>query len=138
MQQASIDDVVLKISEVRNNKFWYNVFFTRIAKLDSFSPTGMMTIVFECNGKKYSNSCKCSSSIMDMVDKMGGPRQAHLMDLEHAVRRLIIFQLGLLLAQVLLENTDESLMEIFKEIHINDPLLFDANTLRENLNYEYA
>ena len=57
MEEKALDNVVLKIIEVRKNKFSYSAIFTRIDSME-FQSKGFLYLKVECNGKEYKRKVK--------------------------------------------------------------------------------
>lgn len=134
MEDKALDNVVLKISELRTNKFSYNVFFVNVIGFDPLSPKGVMVIKFNCNGKTYSKKIKCSSSIMSTVMKYGP--YAHMIDLPMKIQTFILFEMSALIAHLLLDTDTEALVELFSHIHASDAIHFDLSTIEDELQYD--
>lgn len=135
MEDKALDNIILKVSDTRPNRFSYNVFFTRYADIDSFIPKGSMIIKFNCNGKDYLRKVSCSGNIMQLAMKYGP--EAKCIDLDMKLKQFILFETSLLIAQVLLDINDETLKNLFSSSAMSDPVKFDLDTMREELEYDW-
>lgn len=137
LEQKALDNVVLKISELRPNKFSYNVFFSSLfctGDDDCFCmQKGVVILEFNCNGKVYKRRVTCSSDTLSMARKYGP--EANLCDLDVKLQRFILFEMSFLIAQVLLELDEGRLQELFNQSSMTGAVKFDLDTLKEELEY---
>ena len=134
MEEHAIDDLVLKITEVRPNKFSYNIFFVRYATMD-IMPKGIVYFKFNCNGKDYVRKVTCSSSMLSLAAQHGP--QAGMYDLHEKLQRFILFEASFLIAQVLFDIDNKVLFDLFEHAKMGDPMTFDLETLRDSLENDW-
>lgn len=132
MEEKALDDVVLKISEVRQNRFSFNIWFVRFADLDMF-PKGMMYIRFNCNGKDYVRKVKCTGSMMQLA-LSNGP-QGTLSEMSQKMQHFVLFQTSLIVAQLLFDVNPEAMSDIFHSAAMGDPMKFDLDTISDELEF---
>ena len=131
LEDKALENVVLKISDTKNNKFSYNVFFSSYAVMDSLMSKGVMIIKFNCNGKEYIRKVTCSSSMLQLSMKYGP--EARTIDLDMKLKKFILFEMSFLIAQILLDINDDTLKELFSSPMMSDAVKFDLDTMREEL-----
>lgn len=130
MEEKALENVVLKISEVRNNKFSYSVIFTRLAQL-SLSTKGILFLKVVCNGKEYKRKVPCSGSIITMA--VSNRKECNVWDLDSHLRSYILFQISFLIAQILLDVDSKSLENLFELGSMADACKFDVNKITEEI-----
>lgn len=131
MESKALDNLVLKISETRPNKFTFEVFFARYANVDLISK-GMMLIKFNCNGKDYSRKVNCTSNLMTLVMQSKN-RNATLMELPFALQQYVIFEISLMVVQMLVDADSKVFFDLFSKIQSSDAINFDLSTIEDNV-----
>ena len=132
MENKALDNLILKVSETRSNKFSYEVFFIRYADVNSLYSKGCMIIKFNCNGKDYSRKVTCNSKMMDMVRQCQN-RNATLIELPMALQQYVILELSLMIANMLVDTDSNVIGELFSKIQIGDAINFDISTIEDNI-----
>lgn len=131
MEEKALDNVVLKIIEVRKNKFSYSAIFTRIDSME-FQSKGFLYLKVECNGKEYKRKVKCSGSVLSMALSMKA-KEAAIWDINSNLRCFILFQISFLIAQILLDVDKKTLESLFKLNSMADACKFDISTLSDEI-----
>ena len=131
MEKKAMESIVAKISETRPNRFSYNVFFTRIADIESIKPKGIVHITFKCNGKDYSRTCQCSSDILQLAAINGV--ETDFSSLDDRVKSYLVFEISILIAQVLLGNGNGQMQELLDNINAESPVKFDLASMENEM-----
>ena len=132
MENKALDNLILKVSETRSNRFSFEVFFTRYADFNSFCSKGCMIIKFNCNGKDYSRKVTCTSKMMDLVRQCQN-RNATLIELPMTLQQYVILELSLMIANMLVDTDSKVIGELFSKIQIGDAINFDISTIEDNI-----
>ena len=132
MESKALDNLILKVSETRSNRFSFEVFFTRYADFNSFYSKGCMIIKFNCNGKDYSRKVTCTSKMMDLVRQCQN-RNATLIELPMTLQQYVILELSLMIANMLVDTDSKVIGELFGKIQIGDAINFDISTIEDNI-----
>ena len=132
MESKALDNLILKISETRSNRFSFEVFFTRYSDFNSFCSKGSMIIKFNCNGKDYSRKIACTSKMMDLVSQCQN-RNATLIELPMTVQQYVILELSLMIANMLVDTDSNVFVELFNKIQAGDAINFDISAIEDNI-----
>ena len=132
MESKALDNLILKVSETRSNRFSFEVFFTRYADFNSFCSKGCMIIKFNCNGKDYSRKVTCTSKMMDLVRQCQN-RNATLIELPMTLQQYVILELSLMIANMLVDTDSKVIGELFGKIQIGEAINFDISTIEDNI-----
>ena len=132
MESKALDNLILKVSETRSNRFSFEVFFTRYVDFNSFCSKGCMIIKFNCNGKDYSRKVTCTSKMMDLVRQCQN-RNATLIELPMTLQQYVILELSLMIANMLVDTDSKVIGELFSKIQIGEAINFDISTIEDNI-----
>ena len=139
MEEKALKNVIAKVSGCDNNIVLWEAYFSQVASLD-FERMGILTLRMRINGKVYMRSVKVMEKIMSQMHKaveLHESRALHMIDLNMDVQRIILFEIGVMMAQCIIDGNggDNKLMfeliERMADIGVSE---FTATKMEEELN----
>lgn len=130
MEQKALDNVVLKITEVRPNTFSFSAVFCQLAQLDCI-PKGLLYLKFTANGKVYERKVTLGSCVMACV--LAHKRESSFVDIDNQLQKLILFQLTAIIAECLLDTNPEILKDVVSVAASKGMCVFDWNAIEQSI-----
>lgn len=130
MEQKALDNVVLKITEIRPNSFSFSAVFCQIAQTDLLQK-GLLYLKFIVNNKVYERKVKVGSLVMAHISIY--KRESSFTDLDYQLQKLILFQITALIAECLLDTNPEILKDIMSAVTLQGTCIFDWNSIERSI-----
>lgn len=114
MEDKALNSVIAKVSGCENNIVLWEAYFSELACL-SFERMGLLTLRMRINGKVYMRSVRVKEKIMNHLHKaveLHESRALHMFDLNNDIQRLILFEIGVMMASCIIDGNggDNNLM----------------------------
>lgn len=118
MEEKALKNVIAKVSGCDNNVVIWEAYFSELTSL-SFEMMGILTLRMRINGKVYMRSVKVREKIMKQLNKaveLHESRALRMFDLNNDTQRLILFEIGVMMAQCIIDENGGNREQMFDVI----------------------
>jgi len=139
MEEKALKNVIAKVSGCDNNVVIWEAYFSELASL-SFEMMGVLTLRMRINGKVYMRSVKVREKIMKQLNKaveLHESRALHMFDLHNETQELILFEIGVMMAQCIIDGNggnNEQMFDVINRMAEIGVTEFSAAKMEEELN----
>lgn len=138
MEQKALHNIIAKVSSCENNKFSWEAYFSQLASL-SFEPMGLLTLRIKLNGQIYVRTIKLRTTMMNQIHECieeFGTASLQSSQVNMAIRRLLIFELGVVIAETMFNGNGCDISEVHNILMSMSDLgltNFDVRKVEENI-----
>ena len=139
MEEKALKNVIAKVSGCDNNVIIWEAYFSKVISL-SFEMMGILTLRMRINGKVYMRSVKTREKIMKQLSKaveLHESRALHMFDLDNDIQRLILFEIGVIMAQCIVDGNggnNEQMFDVINRMAEIGVTEFSVSKMEEELN----
>ena len=139
MEEKALNNVIAKVSGCDNNVIIWEAYFSKVASLP-FEMMGILSLRMRINGKVYTRSVKVREKIMKQLNKaveIHESRDLHMFDLDNNIRGLILFEIGVMMAQCIVDGNggnNEQMFDVINRMAEIGVTEFSATKMEEELN----
>ena len=139
MEEKALKNVIAKVSGCNNNVIIWEAYFSKVTSL-SFEMMGILTLRMRINGKVYMRSVKTREKIMKQLNKaveLHESRALHMFDLDNDIQGLILFEIGVIMAQCIVDGNggnNEQMFDVINRMAEIGVTEFSVTKMEEELN----
>ena len=139
MEEKALKNVIAKVSGCDNNVIIWEAYFSKVTSL-SFEMMGILTLRMRINGKVYMRSVKTREKIMKQLNKaveLHESRALHMFELDSDTQRLILFEIGVMMAQCIVDGNggnNEQMFDVINRMAEIGVTEFSVSKMEEELN----
>ena len=139
MEEKALKNVIAKVSGCDNNVVIWEAYFSKVTSL-SFEMMGILTLRMRINGKVYMRSVKTREKIMKQLNKaveLHESRALHMFELDSDTQRLILFEIGVMMAQCIMDGKGgdtEQMFDVINKLAEMRITEFNVAKMEEDLN----
>ena len=139
MEEKALKNVIAKVSGCDNNVVIWEAYFSKVTSL-SFEMMGILTLRMRINGKVYMRSVKTREKIMKQLNKaveLHESRALHMFELDNDTQRLILFEIGVMMAQCIVDGNggnNEQMFDVINRMAEIGVTEFSVAKMEEELN----
>ena len=139
MEEKALKNVIAKVYGCNNNVVIWEAYFSKVTSL-SFEMMGILTLRMRINGKVYMRSVKTREKIMKQLNKaveLHESRALHMFELDSDTQRLILFEIGVMMAQCIIDGNggnNEQMFDVINKMAEIGVTEFSVTKMEEELN----
>ena len=139
MEEKALKNVIAKVSGCNNNVVIWEAYFSKVTSL-SFEMMGILTLRMRINGKVYMRSVKTREKIMKQLNiavELHESRALHMFDLDNDIQMLILFEIGVMMAQCIVDGNggnNEQMFDVINRMAEIGVTEFSVTKMEEELN----
>lgn len=139
MEEKALKNVIAKVSGCDNNVIIWEAYFSKVTSL-SFEMMGILTLRMRINGKVYVRNVKVREKIMKQLSKaveLHESRALHMVDLDNDIQMLILFEIGVMMAQCIIDGNggnNEQMFDVINKMAEIGITEFNVAKMEEELN----
>lgn len=139
MEEKALKNVIAKVSGCDNNVIIWEAYFSKVTSL-SFEMMGILTLRMRINGKVYMRSVKTREKIMKQLNKaveLHESRALYMFELDSDTQRLILFEIGVMMAQCIVDGNggnNEQMFDVINRMAEIGVTEFSVSKMEEELN----
>lgn len=139
MEEKALKNVIAKVSGCDNNVIIWEAYFSKVISL-SFEMMGILTLRMRINGKVYVRNVKVRKKIIKQLNKaveLHESRDLHMFELDSDTQRLILFEIGVMMAQCIVDGNggnNEQMFDVINKMAEIGVTEFNVAKMEEELN----